>query len=418
MISMAFKKRALLPPLIILVAIAIVVLLMNLRPQIPMRSMERPAVLVEVQEAQPENINMIVAGQGNVQPKHTTNLVAQVSGQIVEISPNFQNGGFFNEGDVLLRIDPQDYEVALQSAKANLAQAKAALAEESARAQVAREEWESLELGEIPALGLREPQVASAVAAMQSAEAAVAKAQRDLDRTVIRAPFAGLLSNKNVDLGQFINVGSQIGQLMGTETAEIRVPLSDRDLAFLNLPSTEQTDNFPRVQLRSEVAGVTHTWQGNLVRSEGVLDSNSRVIYGVVEVKDPYNRNGDTHPEILRFGRFVALDIEGLFVENVFRIPRYALTADGNVWLVDEDRRLQRQHVEVLRAEENAVVINEGLKAGDQVVLTQLANALPSMKVRLPGDPLPQQMERKPDENSKDAVGDEDADQTANANKE
>ncbi|KFZ28825.1 membrane protein [Pseudidiomarina atlantica] len=415
---MAFKKRALLPPLIILVAIAIVVLLMNLRPQIPMRSMERPAVLVEVQEAQPENINMIVAGQGNVQPKHTTNLVAQVSGQIVEISPNFQNGGFFNEGDVLLRIDPQDYEVALQSAKANLAQAKAALAEESARAQVAREEWESLELGEIPALGLREPQVASAVAAMQSAEAAVAKAQRDLDRTVIRAPFAGLLSNKNVDLGQFINVGSQIGQLMGTETAEIRVPLSDRDLAFLNLPSTEQTDNFPRVQLRSEVAGVTHTWQGNLVRSEGVLDSNSRVIYGVVEVKDPYNRNGDTHPEILRFGRFVALDIEGLFVENVFRIPRYALTADGNVWLVDEDRRLQRQHVEVLRAEENAVVINEGLKAGDQVVLTQLANALPSMKVRLPGDPLPQQMERKPDENSKDAVGDEDADQTANANKE
>lgn len=415
---MAFKKRALLPPLIILVAIAIVVLLMNLRPQIPMRSMERPAVLVEVQEAQPENINMIVAGQGNVQPKHTTNLVAQVSGQIVEISPNFQNGGFFNEGDVLLRIDPQDYEVALQNAKANLAQAKAALAEESARAQVAREEWESLELGEIPALGLREPQVASAVAAMQSAEAAVAKAQRDLDRTVIRAPFAGLLSNKNVDLGQFINVGSQIGQLMGTETAEIRVPLSDRDLAFLNLPSTEQTDNFPRVQLRSEVAGVTHTWQGNLVRSEGVLDSNSRVIYGVVEVKDPYNRNGDTHPEILRFGRFVALDIEGLFVENVFRIPRYALTADGNVWLVDEDRRLQRQHVEVLRAEENAVVINEGLKAGDQVVLTQLANALPSMKVRLPGDPLPQQMERKPDENSKDAVGDEDADQTANANKE
>lgn len=415
---MAFKKRALLPPLIILVAIAIVVLLMNLRPQIPMRSMERPAVLVEVQEAQPENINMIVAGQGNVQPKHTTNLVAQVSGQIVEISPNFQNGGFFNEGDVLLRIDPQDYEVALQSAKANLAQAKAALAEESARAQVAREEWESLELGEIPALGLREPQVASAVAAMQSAEAAVAKAQRDLDRTVIRAPFAGLLSNKNVDLGQFINVGSQIGQLMGTETAEIRVPLSDRDLAFLNLPSPEQTDNFPRVQLRSEVAGVPHTWQGNLVRSEGVLDSNSRVIYGVVEVKDPYNRNGDTHPEILRFGRFVALYIEGLFVENVFRIPRYALTADGNVWLVDEDRRLQRQHVEVLRAEENAVVINEGLKAGDQVVLTQLANALPSMKVRLPGDPLPQQMERKPDENSKDAVGDEDADQTANANKE
>lgn len=400
---MAFKKRALLPPLIIVVAIALVVLLGMLRPQLPMRSMERPAVLVEIQEAQAEDINLVVSGQGNVMAKHTTNLVTQVSGQVIEIAPNFYNGGYFNKGDMIIKIDPRDYQVALQSAKANLAQAKAALAEESARAKVAKEEWESLKLGEIPALGLREPQVASAVAAVQSAEAAVAKAQRDLDRTVIRAPFAGLLQNKNVDLGQFVNVSNQVAQLMGTEVAEIRVPLSDRDLAYLKLPTNEQDTNFPRVRLSTFVAGEKREWQGRLVRSEGVIDSDSRVIYGVIEVRDPYNREGQTHEDILRFGRFVQLEIEGKYVENVFRVPRYALTTDGNLWLVDEDRRLQRQHVEVLRAKENQVIINEGLQDGDKVVLTQLTNALPSMKVRLPGDPLPQQMEQ-PNAEKKDTT--------------
>ncbi|RUO60609.1 efflux RND transporter periplasmic adaptor subunit [Pseudidiomarina insulisalsae] len=411
---MAFKKRALLPPLIIIVAVALVVLLGMLRPQLPMRASERPAVLVEVQEVTPQDIHLMVSGQGNVRAKHTTNLVAQVSGQIIETAPNFQNGGFFNQGEMILKIDPKDYEVALQNAKANLAQARAALAQESALAKVAKEEWESLQMGEIPALGLREPQVASAVAAVQSAEAAVAKAQRDLDRTVIRAPFAGLLQNKNVDLGQFINIGSQVAQLMGTETAEVRVPLSDRDLAYLNLPSPEQQSDFPRVQLSSFIAEQEYRWQGYLVRSEGVLDASSRVIYGVVEVEDPYNRNGQTHDEVLRFGRFVQLAIEGKYVEDVYRLPRYALTTDGNVWLVGEDRRLQRQHVEVLRAEENQVIISEGLDAGDKVVLTQLANALPSMKVRLPGDPLPQQMEGQRGQ----PAADRDATETADSSSE
>ncbi|RUO72469.1 efflux RND transporter periplasmic adaptor subunit [Pseudidiomarina sediminum] len=390
---MAFPKRAVLPPTIIILAIILLFVLSSMRPQLPKRSMERPAALVEVQEVVPENLNLAVQGQGNVMPKHTTSLVTQVSGQVIEIAPNFNNGGFFKEGEVLLRIDPSDYEVALQNAAANLAQAQATLAEESARARVAKEEWESLELGEIPSLGLREPQVASAVAGVKSAEAAYAKAKRDLERTEVRAPFDGLLQNKNVDLGQYVNLGSQVGQLLGTKVAEIRVPLSDRDLAYLNLPDFSQNDAFPQVQLSSNVAGQTYHWQGHLVRSEGILDNNSRVIYGVVEVDDPYNRQGQTHPQVLRFGRFVQLDIEGKFVENVVRIPRFALTIDGNVWVVDDERRLQRRSVSILRQEENDLVISDGLQRGDKVVLTQLSNALPSMKVRLPGDPLPQQME-------------------------
>lgn len=390
---MAFKKRALLPPIIIVVAILLLVAMIALRPQPPQRSNEKPPVLVEVLEAQPENVRFQVEGQGNVKPKHMTNVVTQVSGQIIEVADNFVNGGFFKQGDVLVTIDPADYRVALQSAKASLAQAKAALAEESARAKVAKDEWESLQMGEIPALGIREPQVASAVAAVQSAEAAVAKAQRDLDRTVIRAPYDGILQNKNVDIGQYVSMNTQVGALYGSEVAEIRVPLSDRDLAYIDLPEANDDGASPHVALSSQVAGKTYTWHGNLVRSEGILDANSRVIYGVVEVQDPYNQASEQHDMPLRFGRFVQLVIDGIEAQQVFRVPRYALTIDDKLWVVDDERRLQLRDVNIVRAEAQHVVIDQGLDAGDLVVLTQLSNALPSMKVRIPSDPVIKQQE-------------------------
>ncbi len=392
---MAFQKRKLVPPAIIIVAVGLLALLSIMRPQPPQRQTERPPVLVDVIEVQAEDVNFLVAGQGNVEAKHATMMMSQVSGKVIELSPNFVAGGFFKAGEVLVKIDPADYEVALKTAKANLAQAKAQLAQESALAKVARDEWESLQMGEIPALGIREPQVASAVAGVQSAEAAVAKAERDLERTVIRAPYDGLLQSKNVDIGQFVGINSQVARIMSTETAEIRVPLSDRDLAFMNLPEPGDDPSMaPQVQLTSEVSGQPVTWYGRLVRTEGVLDMNSRVVYGVVEVADPYNRSGDVHEQPLRFGRFVQLSIAGKSAQNLYRIPRYAVNQDNKVWTVDGDRRLQLQAVDVVRAEANQVYVSSGLNSGDKVVLTQLANALPSMKVRLPGDPLPLPQER------------------------
>jgi len=404
---MAFKKRVLLPPIIIVVAILLLVAMISMRPQPPERGKERPAVLVEVLEVQPENVRFKVAGQGNVKPKHMSNLVTQVSGQIIEVSDNFVNGGFFKKNDVLLRVDPQDYRVALQSANAALAQAKAALAEESARAEVAKDEWESLQMGEIPALGIREPQVASALAAVQSAEASVAKAQRDLDRTVVRAPYDGILQNKNVDIGQYVSMNTQIGALFGSEVAEVRVPLSDRDLAYIDLPNAGHDGAYPHVTLTSDVAGTAYTWHGNLVRSEGVLDNASRVIYGVVEVRDPYNQASAVHEVPLRFGRFVELVIDGVEAQQVFNVPRYALSIDNSVWVVNDERRIQKRAVSVLRAEANQVIINDGLEAGDLVVLTQLSNALPGMKVRIPGDPVIEEQETAAPETTEVAGSDQ-----------
>jgi len=402
---MAFKKRAFLPPTIIFVAILLAVLMAMGKQPPQQKNNERPAVLVDVLEVSPRDVRFQVDSQGTVQPRHQTSLVAEVSGRIVEVADDFVAGGFFSKGDMLLKIDPSDYEVAVKQARANLAQSRAALEEELARAQVAKEEWASIEAGDIPALGLREPQVASAVASVESAEANLQMAERDLERTVIRAPFDGLLRTRSVDIGQFVSTGSQIGMILGTEVAEVRLPLSDRDLAYLQLPTqgaelTAEAD----VRLTSDIAGIKTEWQGQMVRSEGVLDEGSRVIYGVVQVQDPYNQKGETHAEPLRFGRFVQAAVAGDQASNLYVIPRYALTARGSVWVVKDDRRIEEREVTVRRTDANDVYISDGLARGDRVMLTQLANPLPDMKVRLEGDPLPEKQEGPADANET-AVG-------------
>ena len=388
---MKLKKRAFIPPLIILLAIILAVLASMTAKPPEKKQQQKPAAMVEVKEVTPRDMTFLVDSQGTAVPKHSTTLVAEVSGQIIDVSGKYNAGGFFKKGDVLLKIDPSDYEVAVQQARAQLLQAQAALEEEKARARVAEEEWSQFKEGEAPALGLRKPQLASALAALESAEANLAMAERNLERTTIRAPYDSVLRSKQADLGQFVGAGSQIATLYGTEVAQVRLPLSDLDITYLNLPGESNAE--PKVLLESQVSGVDTQWMGNLVRTEGVLDEASRVIYGVVEVEDPYNLNGQTHKEPLRFGRFVQAQVEGQQVTGVMEVPTYAINPDGTVWTVADERKLQKKEIEVIRTQANTSIVSEGLEEGDLVVLTQLKNALNGMKVRLEGDPLPEQME-------------------------
>ena len=387
---MKIKKKAFIPPVIILLFIGLAVLASMMGKPPEKKQNVKPAPMVEVKEVQPENMTFIVDSQGTVRPKHSTQLLSEVSGQIIDIADNFNAGGFFSKGDMLLQIDPSDYKVAVQQAKAQLLQAQSALEEEKARARVAEEEWAMFKDGEAPALGLRKPQLASALSAVESAEANLAMAKRNLERTTIRAPFDAILRSKQADLGQFVGSGSQVAMLYGTGTAEVRLPLSDLDTTYLDMPSEGKQ---PMVHLQSMVNGISTDWQGRLVRTEGVLDENSRVVYGVVEVKDPYNLDGNTHNAPLRFGRFVDAKIEGQSVSNVMSVPTYAINEDSSVWIVDEERVLKHRTVQVIRTQSNDSIISGGLERGDKVVLTQLANPLPGTPVRLEGDPLPSQME-------------------------
>lgn len=388
---MKFPKRAFIPPLIIVVAIVLSVLASMTAQPPKERQQEKPAAMVEVTEVSARDITFIVDSQGTVKPKHSTMLVAEVTGQIIDVADNFNAGGFFKKGDTLVQIDPSDYKVAVQQARAALLQAQSELEQEKARARVAEEEWAAYEDGQAPELGLRKPQLASAIATVESAEANLAKAERDLERTRIKAPFDSVLRSKEADLGQFVSTGSQIAMVYDTRTAEVRLPLSDLDMTYIQDPALAQDK--PQVQLESMVSGQSAQWQGRLVRTEGVLDENSRVIYGVVEVTDPYNLEDTTHAVPLRYGRFVQAQVEGQSTRGVMAVPTYALNPDGSVWIVPENRQLEKRSVQVIRTQGNTSLIRSGLEEGDKVVLTQLKNALPGMTVRLPGDPLPEQME-------------------------
>lgn len=394
---MKLKKRAFIPPLIIVAAIVLAILASMAAKPPEMKQQDKPAAMVEVKQVEPKDMTFLVDSQGTAVPRYSTTLVAEVSGQIVDVSDKYNAGGFFEKGEILLQIDPSDYEVAVQQAEAQLLQAQATLAEEKARARVAEEEWSQFTEGEAPALGLRKPQLASALAAVESAEANLAMAKRNLERTTIRAPYAAVLRSKQANLGQFVGAGSQLATLYGTDVAEVRLPLSDLDVTYLNLPG--ETDTQPKVLLESQVSGVDTQWLGKLVRTEGVLDESSRVIYGVVQVADPYNLAAQTHAEPLRFGRFVQAQIEGQHVSNVMEVPTYAINPDGSVWTVADDRKLKKKTIEVVRTQANTSIVSEGLEAGDLVVLTQLKNALNGMQVRLEGDPLPEQLEtaKKPE---------------------
>tara|TARA_R100001440_G_scaffold4880_1_gene10758 strand:+ start:1037 stop:2263 length:1227 start_codon:yes stop_codon:yes gene_type:complete len=388
---MKFPKRAFIPPLIIVGAIVLSVLASMTAEPPKQRDQTKPAAMVEVLEVSPRDMTFIVDSQGTVRPKHSTMLVAEVTGQIVDVADNYNAGGFFKEGDMLIQVDPSDYEVAVQQARAALLQAQSELEQEKARARVAEEEWAAFEDGKAPELGLRKPQLASAIAAVESAEANLAKAERDLERTTIKAPFDSVLRSKEANLGQFVSTGSQIALVFDTRTAEVRLPLSDLDMTYILDPAVAEEK--PRVQLESLVSGQSATWQGRLVRTEGVLDENSRVIYGVVQIPDPYNLEGETHQVPLRYGRFVQAQVEGRYAQGLMEVPTYALNPDSSVWIVPESRELEKRDVEVVRTQGNKSLISSGLESGDKVVLTQLKNTLPGMKVRLPGDPLPEQME-------------------------
>ena len=338
--------------------------------------------LVQLQVPKFASVQYQLPSQGTVQAKTETSLVSEVSGKIVEIADVFVAGGFFNQGDLLIKVEQSDYKTAVKAAEAALANAKAVLEEEKARAKVAERDWLNYTEGKAPALGLRKPQLASALAKVQSAEADLERALRDLSRTEIRAPYSGMVRSRSANLGQFVSRGNQLGVLLDTSIAEIRLPLALTELEDLGLPleSTNSAFALP-VTLSSE----GFEWPAELVRTEGVLDEKSRVIYVVAEIKDPYQRKAkatDTSVQPLRFGQFVNALISGRQSVDVTQLPRHLLKPGNLVLVADAEMQLQLREVKLDRADQQFAYILSGFTAGDQIVTSPLANPLPGLKVR------------------------------------
>ena len=372
-----------LPLVIILVGLAIAVVLVSSRKPPEQVPVEIPAFLVDAKEIQSEQVSFIVKSQGNVVPRNKTALSAQVSGQVVSLSDSFIAGGTFKKGDVLATLEQDDYKTDLKLAEAELAQAQAALQEEVARGKVAQQEWRSVNSVAPPELGLRKPQLAKEQANVKAAEAKLERAKRNLARTQITAPYNGIVVERNIDLGQFVTMGAAIGTVYSTDTAEVRLPITDSDLMFVNIAS-QSTEGAP-VSLKASVGGLTRRSEGKLVRSEGVLDTGSRVVYAIVEVKDPYNMKG-SHSAPIRFGQFVEAEITSRQNEALMVLPRSILRLDNTILTVNENREIEIKPVEVARTTAKEVFIRSGIEEGSLVVTSAVPNPYNGMKVRLPGD--------------------------------
>lgn len=377
-------KKAGIPILILIVAIIVMFVLISLKQKPEKEELTTRDFLVDAKPIELENVDFLVYSQGSVQAKNKTMLSSQVSGRVIAIAENYIEGGFFNKGDVLVELETSDYQTDLLLAEAELARAQASFDEEKARGKVAAEEWRSFNKGPAPELGLRKPQLAREEASVKAAQANLQRAQRNFERTKIRAPFDGLVKTRSVDLGQFVTIGSQLGEVFSTDVAEVRLPLTDDDIAFL----ADLNAVNPQVTLSSDVAGKTIKWQGVLVRDEAVLDSKSRVIYGVVEVKDPYHLKASASQKgmPLRFGRFVNATITGITAENIVVLPRNVLRLDGTILTVGEDKQIKINFVTVQRADENFVYISDGLDPKEQVVMSAVPNPYEGMPVRFLGD--------------------------------
>jgi RND family efflux transporter MFP subunit len=383
---MARTLKILLPIAFIVVASTVALVLIQSRPKAAQTAAPAPALLVSVASAAREPVRFVVHTQGAVSPRTETTLVSEVAGQIVEVAPAFVSGGIFSKGDVLLRIDPRNYESAVKRASAGVAQARTQVATENALAGYAYEDWKRLRdidesRQQASDLTLRKPQLQEALAALEAKEAELEMAQEDLNRTVIRAPYDGMVREKIADIGQYVNVGSQLAETFAVDRAEVRLPVSQQDLNFLDLRGLEQGLTLP-VALRATIGSQTYLWSAEIVRSEGVFDAMSRVLYVVAQIEDPYDLAG-TGREPLRIGTFVTAEISGNAGGNLFAIPRHALSRGDTIWIVDEQLKIQPRQVAIVRTDEDFAYVESGLADGERYATTPIDQPLPGMQVRL-----------------------------------
>ena len=363
-------KRILLIGGILVGSVVLAALMSTMRKEPPRKEVENQPLLVEVVEVEPVSASFTIRSQGVVRPVTETVLSAEVSGAIVEISPTFVPGGIFEAGEVLLRIDPTNYSVAVRQAEALVKQRQI--------------EYDGA--SKLRSQGYRaESEYASAAAALASAEAELVRARRNLERTEIRLPYDGIVRSKDADIGQFVSTGTRLGVTFATDIAEVRLPLTDRDLAFVDLPyATEITvageGSGPVVTLSAVQRGRPTEWPARIVRSEGIVDENSRVTYAVARVEDPYRLRSDG--DALPVGSFVSARIDGRSTDGLLRVPRYALRGSDQLLFVDDNNILRIRNVTVVRADADYAYLSAGAASGDRVIITTLESPINGMLVR------------------------------------
>ncbi|UJF22890.1 efflux RND transporter periplasmic adaptor subunit [Shewanella sp. OMA3-2] len=374
--------RRLSPLFILIVAIGFAELLMQTQEAPEQKEEAEILTIIDVMTVKQQTVSLNLPSYGVVNPKYKTQLVTEVQGRLQSISAEFVAGGMVKKGEQLALIEPSDYEADLMQAEANVAQATAMLNEEMARGQVAKIEFKDFDNGVAPELGLRIPQLKKEQANVKSSKAALARAQRNLERTVIRAPFDGIIKARHVDLGQYVTLGTNLGELYDTSTAEIRLPLTNNDLAYLESIDNPDTE----VTLSASLAGQNVTWNGNIIRSENVIDEQNRMVYLVAEVLDPYLIKSKNNKQLpLKYGSFVSAVIKGRTVSGIVQLPRHVVRND-QVAIVSDDNVIEMRNVNLVRTDIDSVYIKDSFTDGERISMTNVANLSNGQKVKILGE--------------------------------
>ena len=380
-----FRKtlKFVLPVAVIAAALVSARLISANKPELRTRDSPPSLAVVDATRLTPGTYPVIIRSQGTVQPTVANTLVPSVAGTVMSISDIFVAGGAFKRGDILVQIDPRDYEIALIQARANYAEADARLQEQIALAEQARLEWRSLgRSGQPSSLTLREPQVAAATANLDAALAQVKRADLDLERTRVIAPYDGIVSERLVDPGQFVARGAPVGSIHSIDTVDVRLPLSNRQLTYLRLPDTFSGSDvtqtlLPNVELRASIGATEHLWSGKLIRAEGI-DATTQQLNVIARIQNPYAQSDRP----LRVGQYVQALIQGEVLEGVFVIPRSALREEREVLVIDENDEIQRRSVAVAWSDDDVAAISNGLREGELLVVTPLSTVSDGTPVR------------------------------------
>lgn len=384
-----FLKRSLiytLPFLCIVgfVFLGSIIIKLNNKPEEKKRAFNTLAVLADY--AVLDDVQLSVKTQGEARPQTEIDLVPEIGGKIVYVSPNFIEGGIIKKGEVLLRIEDADYKVSVIRAQAQVAQAEQSVIREKAEGEIAKQDYQELGIGKASPLALRLPQQAQALASLQAAEAELASANLQLKRTEVRAPFTGRVKTKNSDIGQFVSPGRTLGRIFSTSIVEVRLPLSDSDLSKIDLPIAYVAKNRASaidVELNAIIAGKRRYWSGKIMRTASTYDTQTRALFAIAEVVDPYGSGASENGYPLAPGLFVDAEISGKIYQEIIVLPRDGLRPDNEVYVVDDKGKADIRKVKVLDSDSERALLLGGVDEGELVVLSPMEKSRTSMSLRV-----------------------------------
>lgn len=373
-------------PIGVIVAFVAAFIALQITAPRPERVDPRPRpVAVFAASIERTDVVLHVDTQGEVSPLTQIDLVPQVAGRITFVNPSFIEGGFFEAGETLIQIDDADYRLAVTRASAQVAQARQALVREQAEADLAASEWAEIGEGQASPLTLREPQMAQAQAALAAAEAQLQEARLNLGRTRISAPFDGRVRTKSADLGQYVGPGTRLGQVFATDAVQVRLPLTNSQLSMLNIPVAFQASEAnpgPNVTLSAELAGMRREWQAQLVRTDSTIDPQTRVLYAIAVVNDPYGEAATDNGSPLPVGLFVDAEVEGRTVQNAYVMPRSALRGTDTVYVAEEGGTLVFRNISVISSSRDRLIVAGDVQEGEMAITSPVRAASNGMRIR------------------------------------